>query len=239
VTDRTDLTLLNELTRLADDCARDDARALSAPWAWTDETLLWNAEADHCVLQHGGTHWPMTAENREVIAAARNRLPDLVRSLREAAKRLDSLEKLRRDHTHLQRQYAESRDYVATLVHEVSDLKTSAQRHVNEAHQADARIDALEAALAEALMIAEWEASEYQGKSEHLTRLPELRAILTRKAQQATRVALCRQFIADMALTARQTAVPDDARLQMLHEIHAAARDLVLPDWYPIKEEAR
>ena len=51
------------------------------------------------------------------------------------------------------------------------------------------------------------------------------------------RVALCRQFITEMALTARQTAVPEDARLQILHEIHAAARDLMLPDWYPLKAE--
>ena len=54
-----------------------------------------------------------------------------------------------------------------------------------------------------------------------------------------TRVVLCRQFITEMALTARQTAVPEDARLQILHEIHAAARDLVLPDWYPIKDAPR
>jgi hypothetical protein len=53
------------------------------------------------------------------------------------------------------------------------------------------------------------------------------------------RIVLCRQFITEMALTARQTAVPDDARLQILHEIHAAARDLVLPDWYPLKEDPR
>jgi hypothetical protein len=53
------------------------------------------------------------------------------------------------------------------------------------------------------------------------------------------RVVLCRKFIAEMALTARQTAIGplDDARLQMLHEIHAAARDLVLPDWFPLKED--
>lgn len=54
------------------------------------------------------------------------------------------------------------------------------------------------------------------------------------------RVALCRKFIAEMALTARQTAIGplDDTRLHMLHEIHAAARDLVLPDWFPLKEES-
>ena len=55
------------------------------------------------------------------------------------------------------------------------------------------------------------------------------------------RVVLCRQFITEMALTARQTAIGplDDTRLHMLHEIHAAARDLVLPDWYPLKEDPR
>ena len=55
------------------------------------------------------------------------------------------------------------------------------------------------------------------------------------------RVVLCRKFIAEMVLTARQTAIGplDDTRLQMLHEIHAAARDLVLPDWYPLEEKPR
>lgn len=53
------------------------------------------------------------------------------------------------------------------------------------------------------------------------------------------RVVLCRQFVVEMALTARQAAIGDEARLQMLHEIHAAARDLVLPDWYPLKEQLK
>jgi hypothetical protein len=54
------------------------------------------------------------------------------------------------------------------------------------------------------------------------------------------RVVLCRQFITEMALTARQTAIGplDETRLQMLHEIHAAARDLALPDWYLLREES-
>ena len=58
--------------------------------------------------------------------------------------------------------------------------------------------------------------------------------------EEDDRVALCRRFITEMALTARQTAIGplDDVRLTMLHEIHAAARDLVLPDWYPLKEES-
>ena len=59
--------------------------------------------------------------------------------------------------------------------------------------------------------------------------------------EEDERVALCRKFITEMALTARQTAIGplDDARMQMFHEIHAAARDLILPDWYPLKEEPR
>lgn len=57
--------------------------------------------------------------------------------------------------------------------------------------------------------------------------------------EEDDRVVLCRKFIAEMALTARQTAIGplDEARSQMLHEIHAAARDLVLPDWFPLKEK--
>lgn len=53
------------------------------------------------------------------------------------------------------------------------------------------------------------------------------------------RVELCRKFIAEMALTARQTAVGplDEARREMLGEIQDAAQDLTLPDWYPLKEE--
>lgn len=53
------------------------------------------------------------------------------------------------------------------------------------------------------------------------------------------RVVLCRKFITEMALTARQTAIGplDETRRTMLHEIHAAARDLVLPDWCPLKDD--
>ena len=52
-------------------------------------------------------------------------------------------------------------------------------------------------------------------------------------------VVLCRRFITDMSVTARQTAIGplDEARRQMLWEIQQAAHDLVLPDWYPLKEE--
>lgn len=59
--------------------------------------------------------------------------------------------------------------------------------------------------------------------------------------EEDDQIVLCRKFIAEMALTARQTALGplDDARLQMLHEIHAAAKDLLLPDWFPLKEDPR
>jgi len=51
-------------------------------------------------------------------------------------------------------------------------------------------------------------------------------------------VVLCRKFIAERALTSLQSAggVIDE---QLLREIQDAARDLVLPDWYPLKEEVR
>lgn len=44
------------------------------------------------------------------------------------------------------------------------------------------RVAQLEAALNEALTIAEWEMSEYQGKREHQTRVPQLREVLAGKA---------------------------------------------------------
>ena len=87
-------TLHATLLRLAAVCASDDARALAAPWIWTDETFLWNEAIDHGVLAHGNTNWPVSFDNREVIANARNRLPELARVLADAAKRIDLLENL-------------------------------------------------------------------------------------------------------------------------------------------------
>lgn len=52
------------------------------------------------------------------------------------------------------------------------------------------------------------------------------------------RVVMCRQFIVDMVARLESGAL-DDRRQTVLHEIRAAARDLVLPDGYPIKEEPR
>ena len=87
-------TLLAMLRRLAAICASDDARALPAPWMWTDGTFLWNKALDHGVLAHGNTHWPVSLDNREVIASARNRLSELARVLEDAARRIDLLESL-------------------------------------------------------------------------------------------------------------------------------------------------
>ena len=48
-----------------------------------------------------------------------------------------------------------------------------------------ARIEQLEAALAEALDIAEWESSEYRGKRSHPARLLQLRQVLIAKGHGA------------------------------------------------------
>ena len=50
------------------------------------------------------------------------------------------------------------------------------------------------------------------------------------------RVALCRQFVVEMVSRLGLGSL-DDRRQKLLHEISAAARDLALPDWYPIKED--
>jgi hypothetical protein len=52
------------------------------------------------------------------------------------------------------------------------------------------------------------------------------------------RVVLCRKFIAEMAMTSL-LSVRGMLDEQLLREIQDAARDLVLPDWYPLKEEVR
>lgn len=87
-------TLGAALQRLADECARDDSRATKAPWRWTDNVYLWNEEIDRSVLEHGGVEWSMSIDNREVIAAARNRLPELARVLKDAARQIDLLANL-------------------------------------------------------------------------------------------------------------------------------------------------
>ena len=174
-----DEALLVALRRLADDCVRDDERMTDAPWVFDDK------EAEICAgCERVATGGSVGYENARMaiddddgagIASARKRLPELARTLREAAGAYE----------HLRRLYADSRDYVATLVRERDDVVAFAQGHVDEEDRLKARVDQLESALSEALDIAEWEASEYQGKPEHLTRLPQLRAVLVTKDPQS------------------------------------------------------
>ena len=89
----------------------------------------------------------------------------------------------KRDHEHLRRLYADSRDYVATLERERDDLVIANRQRTGEVNQLDARVDQLEIALSEAL--AEWESSEYRGRRAHLPRLSQLRAVLAGKAPQS------------------------------------------------------
>ena len=60
----------------------------------------------------------------------------------------------------------------------------AAERRGLSRDRLSARVAELEAALGEALDIAEWEATEYQGKPEHLDRLPQLRWVL-RKSEDS------------------------------------------------------
>ena len=88
-------SLVDVLRALSDACAKDDARATQAPWTWTDEMFLWNKEIDHGVLNHGSqTHWPVSEDNREVIAASRNRLSELSKVMKDAARMIELLSAL-------------------------------------------------------------------------------------------------------------------------------------------------
>jgi hypothetical protein len=60
----------------------------------------------------------------------------------------------------------------------------AAERRGQARDRLSARVEQLEKALGEALGIAEYEASEYQGKREHLARLPQLREVLAAKVTQ-------------------------------------------------------
>ena len=89
--------LTDDLRRLAAECQIDDQRAIEPPWSWTDDTLLWNIVLDHCILEHAhgdrpGVGWPTTKEDRDLIANTRNRLPDIIRVMQLAARRIDLLE---------------------------------------------------------------------------------------------------------------------------------------------------
>lgn len=62
----------------SDELLAVDAAALPRPWKWTDGTLLWNEDVDHCVLAHDDTHWPVSPEDRAAIESAMNHMPSLV-----------------------------------------------------------------------------------------------------------------------------------------------------------------
>jgi predicted nucleic acid-binding Zn-ribbon protein len=67
-----------------------------------------------------------------------------------AQARLATLEQQLRDHDHLKRLYAESRDYVDTLTRERDQLVEVARRHVEELDAIDARLTVITAARDEA-----------------------------------------------------------------------------------------
>ena len=62
----------------SDELRAIDEAAVPRPWKWTDDTLLWNEEVDHCVLGHDDSNWSVTPENRAAIASAMNHMPALV-----------------------------------------------------------------------------------------------------------------------------------------------------------------
>jgi hypothetical protein len=81
-------TIARVLTSLADDLEHSDRYATTAPWTWKDGVYLKGVSSDEGVLEHGNVAWPMSPGNRSLIVDTRNRLPELVHWLREAAKRL-------------------------------------------------------------------------------------------------------------------------------------------------------
>lgn len=69
-----------------------DEAAVPRPWKWTDGTLLWNEKADHCVLQHGGTQWPITPEDRAAIETAMNHMPAVIKLIAACERRREALD---------------------------------------------------------------------------------------------------------------------------------------------------
>ena len=69
-----------------------DEVTVPRPWKWTDGKLLWNEEVDHCVLEHGGTSWPISPENRAAIASAMNHMPTLIALLAACERRRHCLD---------------------------------------------------------------------------------------------------------------------------------------------------
>lgn len=76
-----------------DDLHAVDTAALSRPWSWCDGTLLWNEEADHCVLSHGGTRWPISPENRAAIESAMNHMPALISLVADVERLQDAMDR--------------------------------------------------------------------------------------------------------------------------------------------------
>lgn len=86
--------ILITLRGLADDCARDDERMTAAPWAYSDgeseiraatEELRWRSVASGGAIGHENSRMIIDEDDGHSIASTRNRLPDLIRTLREAA----------------------------------------------------------------------------------------------------------------------------------------------------------
>ena len=66
---------------------------------------------------------------------------DLTRAEKATAERADKAVELERDLTHLRRLYAESRDYVSTLVRERDELVASGNKSVIEIDRLDAEVE--------------------------------------------------------------------------------------------------
>jgi chromosome segregation ATPase len=140
-------------------------------------------------------------------------------------------QRLHADYEHLQRLYKESYDYVETLQRERNDLVAAAKRHVNEVNQLDARVEQLESALSEALQIVAREMlSEERGKPEHLARLPQLQAVLTKQSHMSTTIDQRRLHDGTAALAVADEAPRSRAeaqtRLDQLSDAIAALQSL-------------
>jgi chromosome segregation ATPase len=167
-----DEDLITTLGLLANDCEADDRRMTAGPWTYNDDDTEMRA-GQELVLAGGSVGYEnarMIVEENDglAIATVRNRLPDLVKVLREAARQIEVLradrdgyqdgliiannaaerrgakrDELAIDHAHLQRLYKESREYVATLVRERDELVAGDKQRVEEINNLDGRVDDL------------------------------------------------------------------------------------------------
>lgn len=74
--------------------------ATEGPWEWTeaprsigDGEFLWNREVDEGVLNHAGTMWPVSPENRAFIAASRMLVVDLLEEIKRLRAGLQPVER--------------------------------------------------------------------------------------------------------------------------------------------------